>query len=232
MKYSTLKKSSLTSLSALGLASAAHSSILSGVSFDQTVSAAFNEGNNSDTFQWDIDGDGNNDASFKLSASHTFAYDPFMFMTFIQSNAGISMLDDGNLSFAQIRDANSLASVASTAVGALTSATFSQKLDASSFFGSVVKRPNFSNGSTVGFQFQREAQQHYGVAELSVFFGETEVTSVRLSLTNVRWNSVPGGDIRGNSVAVPEPASFATGLGLLALGAAGVRCWRRQPRAN
>jgi hypothetical protein len=92
-----------------------------------------------------------------------------------------------------------------------------------------------SSGITVGFKFDRSGSTHYGIANLS--YDNTIVqydngTPLTLTLDNVRWNDVAGQGITGAGVAVvPEPASAATGLGLLALGAVGLRTWRRQPRS-
>jgi len=47
------------------------------------------------------------------------------------------------------------------------------------------------------------------------------------------WNETPGGAITAGEVsAIPEPATVASGLALLALGAAGVREMRRRRLAG
>jgi len=48
------------------------------------------------------------------------------------------------------------------------------------------------------------------------------------------WNDVSGASIPVSALsgaAVPEPATAATALGLLALGAAGLRRWRKREAA-
>lgn len=80
--------------------------------------------------------------------------------------------------------------------------------------------------SFVGFRFEIDDgiengdDTHYGWVEMTPTFG------VGNSIEFHRWayNSIAGEAIQiGQTSAVPEPATAATGLGLLALGAAGLR---------
>ncbi len=75
----------------------------------------------------------------------------------------------------------------------------------------------------VGFKFLLTGQTHYGWAN---------ITLGRRSLTVNDWayESSPNTAIAAS--AVPEPAQSATGLGLLAFGAAGVAAFKRRAKAN
>lgn len=88
----------------------------------------------------------------------------------------------------------------------------------------------FTSGASgyIGFQFKPENTTLYGWAEVIL----TESPS--LSFRVVQWAyedlgaNIKTGD---TGAAIPEPAGAATGLGLLALGAAGVRRMRRPQAA-
>jgi MYXO-CTERM domain-containing protein len=88
----------------------------------------------------------------------------------------------------------------------------------------------FTSGASgyIGFQFKPEDTTLYGWAEVIL------TDSPSLSFRVVQWAyedlgaNIKTGD---TGAAIPEPAGAATGLGLLALGAAGVRRMRRPQAA-
>jgi MYXO-CTERM domain-containing protein len=75
--------------------------------------------------------------------------------------------------------------------------------------------------SFVGFRFKILTETHYGWAKLTPTFGAEN----SIQINQWAYNSIADGAIQVG--AVPEPAAAATGLGLLALGAAGLRRQRR-----
>ena len=78
----------------------------------------------------------------------------------------------------------------------------------------------------VGFRFDRDGNLHYGTADFEYAFDiRGNGSDIALAFSNVVWNDVAGESIAAN--AIPEPASAATGLGLLALGTVGLRSFRR-----
>ncbi len=81
---------------------------------------------------------------------------------------------------------------------------------------------NVSEGY-VGVEFDNDGNTHYGWVAVSL----TAPTSgnLQLEITDYAWENVANTGI--NAGAVPEPSTYALGLGLLALGAAGIRARRR-----
>lgn len=74
--------------------------------------------------------------------------------------------------------------------------------------------------SYVGFRFKISGNTHYGWAQITPTFG----TGSSIQVNQWAYNSLADSAIQiGQTSAVPEPAAAATGLGLLALGAAGLR---------
>lgn len=75
--------------------------------------------------------------------------------------------------------------------------------------------------SFVGFKFEIDGNTHYGWAQLTPTFGGAGSS---IQIHQWAFNSIADAAIQvGQTSAVPEPAAAATGLGLLALGAAGLR---------
>jgi len=101
--------------------------------------------------------------------------------------------------------------------------------DGVSFFatndGNVAGSPPFApggNGSATGFvgiQFDISGAIHYGWLEVIVSRESGRPTG--LEVLSAAYETIAGADIQTG--AIPEPASVGLGLGLLALGAAGVR---------
>lgn len=76
----------------------------------------------------------------------------------------------------------------------------------------------------LGVRFQWNGNTHYGWIE-----ADGNATATVLTISQWAYNDIPGeGILAGQPTAVPEPASWPVGLGLLALGAAGVTQYRRQ----
>jgi len=75
----------------------------------------------------------------------------------------------------------------------------------------------------IGFEFTATDGTHYGWADVLISDGS-------LTVNEWAYNATPGASIPAGEDAgpVPEPAQSATGLGLLALGAAGVSAYKRR----
>lgn len=242
MNSSSKNKVRLTALASLGAAATSQAVIEIGITFDQSIagpalgSYGFDPNNsptNSGSFDWDVDGNGSDEINFSLEA-YGFNYNDASQEGFRKINAGSAaggfafFTNGGSLAF-------SSAAIADAANTNYVNA-FNLFNYGTAYTGSTrqVSSPSMSSGITVGFKFDRNGSTHYGIADLS--YGNSIAsfdngTPLSLILDNVRWNNVAGQGITGAGIAVPEPASLATGLGLLALGAAGLRAWRRQPRS-
>jgi hypothetical protein len=99
----------------------------------------------------------------------------------------------------------------------------------SNFFGFFTQLGNPSGELHLG-------QQFIGfkfVSDSATLFGWANITIAPNSLTFTDWayQSTPGAAILVGTEAIPEPATAATGLGLLALGAAGVSAYKRRKAA-
>ena len=95
--------------------------------------------------------------------------------------------------------------------------------------GSISNATGFTSGESgyLGFQFTPGTTKLYGWAEVILTEG-----SPAGSFQIVQWAyEDSGANIQTPGGAIPEPAGAATGLGLLALGAAGVRRMRRPQAA-
>ena len=78
----------------------------------------------------------------------------------------------------------------------------------------------------VGFAFTSGANTHYGWATLNLGAGNDN----RLTVLEWTYEDTPDTPVHvgTRAAAVPEPASTLPAIAMLALGAAGVRAWRRQ----
>jgi MYXO-CTERM domain-containing protein len=78
---------------------------------------------------------------------------------------------------------------------------------------------NASETGFVGIEFDISGEIHYGWLEVLV--SRENDRPAGLEVLSAAYETTPGADIQTG--AIPEPASVGLGLGLLALGAAGVR---------
>ncbi|MEM0965565.1 MAG: hypothetical protein AAGJ81_05395 [Verrucomicrobiota bacterium] len=92
----------------------------------------------------------------------------------------------------------------------------------------------FSANSTgvFGFRFNSGGDTFYGRAEVLFEFPNFPTESTSVTIQSWAWNDVADEPILSGGTAVPEPADAAKGLGLLALGAAGLSRWRRSRHSS
>ncbi|MEM1221905.1 MAG: hypothetical protein AAGH40_04020 [Verrucomicrobiota bacterium] len=94
-------------------------------------------------------------------------------------------------------------------------------------YGNINIATGFNSGETgyFGFKFDSNGTTLFGWAEVVI----TNAAVDNGNFEVIRWAYEDDGSaIRvGQTIAVPEPASTAAGLGLLALGAAGISHWRK-----
>ncbi|MFA5257551.1 MAG: PEP-CTERM sorting domain-containing protein [Opitutales bacterium] len=96
-------------------------------------------------------------------------------------------------------------------------------------YGVIRNAQGFTNGNAgyMGFKFDHAGTTCYGWAEIVLAHGSFSGT-----FTINQWAYEDSGAAIQVGSTVPEPASTAAGLGLLALGAAGLRKWRKDKAAK
>jgi MYXO-CTERM domain-containing protein len=184
---------------------------------------------NPGTINWDVDNDGTNDFKF----------------TYYTSSSSTSSLYYGTLAMEDLGDARIARPVSSPYFEKLTAGAklgtandglsfyVAQNralinMSSSSFFiGANLKNGGWSLGDTgyFGFKFTSNGNTHYGWAEMTLSNSTAQAT-----INEAWYNDTPDGSVTvGN--AVPEPAEVGLGLGVLALGAAGLRRMRQNRKA-
>lgn len=168
------------------------------------------------SFSWDIDGDGGAELSIASNGSSSSS-------SSTATAIGIGNFSDGfevRVHFSQLENLSK-----DVAVGTIHFATgpFAY-LVYTSVLGSAYSNFDSLESGYIGFKFESASDTLYGWAEVILDAGSFQL---------VQWAyEDSGGDILvGDVGAIPEPAGAATGLGLLALGAAGLRRMRRPKSA-
>ena len=92
--------------------------------------------------------------------------------------------------------------------------------------GYAFARGGWSLGDTgyFGFKFTKDGNTHYGWAEMTLSSTDAEFT-----INEAWYNDTPDGSVTVG--VVPEPAEVGLGLGVLALGAAGLRRMRENRKS-
>lgn len=205
---------------------------------DNLVGADITSGNNSSgNVFWDIDSNAVNDLQLQNVMSSFTTFDGTTTVTSYRYTKNIRGGNSRNrLVVSPI--GNQLQNLASGfAVGSTLSAGYQfdndQNLDSVFESGNFENANGFTSGDIgfVGFQFDRAGQLHYGWAEVEL---TEEATFGTFEVLQWAWEDTPDtaiavGATSNTAAAIPEPTSMAlTGLGLLAMGAGGVRRWRKK----
>ena len=172
-----------------------------------------------DSHSWNIDGTG--DAELKLRGIHSTVHMKDFAAGFGVATGGFGVATET----ASLRNFGQSQYVLSDNLNAATNTIYSVL-----YSGHIGYANGFTSGASgyIGFQFKPEDTTLYGWAEVIL------TDSPSLSFRVVQWAyedlgaNIKTGD---TGAAIPEPAGAATGLGLLALGAAGVRRMRRPQAA-
>ena len=199
------------SIAALFTASAANATI---IYFNTPITS---DDSTEGSVYWNIDGEGDNEA--------IFINDTFLSTT------------DSTYSYKSLRNiANDFAVVGSSSLFGLAA---SQSINGGRSFdnnfyvffsGSFDSVDNFTSGAStyIGFRFNPSGTMLYGWANVTLTEGNQFGTFV---INEWAYDDTGASIQTGATSAVPEPATYAAGLGLLALGAAGLRRWRKQKNA-
>ena len=202
-----------TSVAALFAASSLDASIVYSVP-EGWAGATVGDGEDT-SFAWNIDGDGSAEMTWATYSSD----DAWIFMKSF-ANA-FAFRTDGVDSKLQNLGYN--ADVLTDSDSSFLNSPLSSVL----LNGEIKYANGFTSGESgyIGFKFTPDATKLYGWAEVILTNG-----SPAGSFEIVRW-AYEGTGANIKTGQVPEPAGAATGLGLLALGAAGVRRMRRPQAA-
>ena len=177
------------------------------------------------TINWDIDNDGTDDFRFSIvTSSNTFTYGSLAIVDL--GDARIAGPDTNPLFFKKLT-AGAKLGTANDALGFNPGARSRSLISTYSslpFIGVWLRDDGgWSLGDTgyFGFKFTSNGNTHYGWAEMTLSSGSLQAT-----INEAWYNDTPDGSVTvGN--AVPEPAEVGLGLGVLALGAAGLRRMRQ-----
>lgn len=172
---------------------------------------------------WDVNQDGTPDFNLKR-----YQYSGFLFM-FSDLNGGRVMAGGGQKGFHKLNAGQTIASNLGVFVFA-GPAQGSVLLVERNVIGRNAAGGGWALGDTgyIGFKFTSVAGTLFGWANVTI-----DGSPGGYKINEAWYNSSPGASIKAGEAGiatspVPEPATCAVGLGALALGAAGLRRWRRQ----
>jgi hypothetical protein len=182
------------------------------------------------TSNWDIDNDGAVEFSFSLSVYDMYTYTSIFVFIGELGNTRVAGEDGATVNTFKKLSAGAKLGTASDALGFNTNNQLATV--AFNYGGSDVSTGvSFQNGGWsvgdtgyFGFKFTKDGNTHYGWAEMTL-----SATSVQFTINEAWYNDTPDGAVTiGVGGAVPEPAEVGLGLGVLALGAAGLRRMRQR----
>lgn len=172
------------------------------------------------TVLWDLDNDGHDDFRLIDKASTSGGSGPVIFRQRFDGQSSTSTEEKAGW---MATDGSSRISPFNTSVSVSVSKAFADQAFITDNGALQVQAVGFTDGGThyIGFRFFRGSDTHYGWANITTTWGAGN----SLVVNEWAWNATPFTAIQigAGGSAVPEPATAATGLGLLALGAAGLR---------
>lgn len=182
------------------------------------------------TINWDIDNDSTNEFEFGFSSS-TYSTTSYSSL-FIKDlgNTRVAHQDGGDITAFQKLTAGAKLGTASDALDFNAAAQNRNVVSASS--GSVSTGFNFRQGGWslgdtgyFGFKFTKGGNTHYGWAEMTI----SSFSQPWATINEAWYNDTPDASVTVG--VVPEPAEVGFGLGVLALGAAGLRRMRENRKS-
>lgn len=207
----------------------------SGVIHHETGSISISVSGNQGAFAgWNIDnpgGSGDYNVTMTATASSNTNFGTYNGSLTIQANTA-------NMSFARIAgNVSQLAPVSANGIVSASNANYAFAGGTVSIFNSDGSTSQYglnnipqNTATIIGFRFEGDDSKiHYGVA--SITWNAFGSNGVSFEINEWWWNGVENQGITGSGQAVPEPAEVALGLGALALGAAGLRRWRKRKAA-
>lgn len=204
------------------------------------VTLALNQGSGA-SYDWDIDNNGTTD--FRLDVA-TGVFESTVNLHWGENsgtNNGVAMqgtsvhaIPSGGYIGANLPSSLTFGSFLAGSTAHLIKTTHSLPFSQDTHIYVVPYAGSFSSNAKqnfnfyLGFRFDIDGADHYAWGQFEIatknYFGEDSAALVRL----LQWgyNDTAGESI--NAGQIPEPAALATGLGALALGAAGLRRWRKR----
>jgi hypothetical protein len=216
--------SSPTSSKTLAAGSASIAALLSASAANATIiyfnpETKITSGNSaSGDVDWDIDGVGVPEAFLSnFSSSYISTY----FYKNLSSNGNSFAVVTGN-------NGNLLGLAAGQTIS--NGRGFSNSVGSIFLSASLDNATNITSGAStyIGFRFKPSSTILYGWANVTLTDGGSYGTFV---INEWAYDDSGSSIQTGQTSAVPEPATYALGLGALALGAAGLRRWRKQKKA-
>lgn len=209
-----------SALLALGAVSSASASVVAST----TVGAGLRPPSSPGTIGWDVDGDGWDDFIL-TNTSGTAA-------GFIDTNGGrIFGFIGGTIGpFLNIGTNQLIKSGVSGYYFAANQQFVTITDDGQLPFNLISSGWAIDTAGYIGFKFTNITGAHFGWAQVTI---DGTHPGSGFIITEAYYNTVPDqGLYAGTQIAVPEPATTATGLAALALGAATLRRWRKAKQAK
>lgn len=217
--------SSPTSSKTLAAGSASIAALLSASAANATIiyfnpETKITSGNSaSGDVYWNIDGVGGDEVTLGNSFS-TFEGNPYFYKYLTAPAGGFYVVSSsGNL----------LGLAAGQTISEYDGRGFISSISSVIYNGSLANVANISSGVStyIGFQFNPSGTVLFGWANVTLTNGDGFGTFV---INEWAYDDTGASIQTGQTSAVPEPATYALGLGALALGAAGLRRMRQRKR--
>ncbi|WOO40132.1 PEP-CTERM sorting domain-containing protein [Rubellicoccus peritrichatus] len=212
-------RTGLTALLGLGAATSANAAVV----MSTTVGSGLRPPATSGSIGWDIDNDGAND--FSLSNSATSAafwndYDGRILGKTTDLNSPFLKLSTSQAISSGVPGYGFAAAPQGVAVMYITT------------IGANASQGGWAINDTgfIGFKFEISGNTHFGWAEVTI----DALNPGQGFIINEAWYNTTAdqGLLAGTQTVVPEPSTYAVGLAGLALGAAGLRRWRKAKQAS
>ena len=223
MKINNFEKITGLSAASIAMGSSANAALIASTTIPE---GGLTSPSSPGTSNWDIDNDGTDDFRFsKYTSTSSFGSYAYLYLQDL-GDARIAG-PDANTQYFKKLTAGAKLGTANDALGFDASPgnrTLISTSSSSTNLGFWLKNDGgWSLGDTgyFGFKFTSNGNTHYGWAEMTL-----STTSAQATINEAWYNDTPDGIVEVG-VAIPEPAEVGLGLGVLALGAAGLRRMRQ-----